>query len=85
MPIPQRDLDEIGEIVDELSNVMRRHRLSLVVMTLSQTLALLWCSSKKFQTVTDALDCWRDELNPDMEKVIRRAFGDMRYPSRGNE
>lgn len=73
------DQREMQEIAEKLNNLLRHHRMRNVVGVLSTILPLYWCTSRRFETVTDALDLWRESLNPDMERTIRKAFDDMRY------
>jgi hypothetical protein len=78
-PATAQELAEMHAISDELERLVTGHDMRCVIFVLSHALALYWCMGRQFDSATDALDLWRSSLNQEMEGIIRKHFGQIRY------
>jgi len=78
MQLTKQDLTEMTVIVNKLERTLKKHRPLPTVLVLSRLLPSMWCQLRDFEVTTDAVDTWRI-LAGEMEDIIRKHFGELRY------
>jgi hypothetical protein len=78
MQLTKRDLDEMNVIVNKLERTLKKHHSLPTILVLSRLLPSMFCQLREHETTTDAVDAWR-VLAMEMEDLIRKHFGELRY------